>query len=76
MPKEDESSRLSQDEIARLRRLVEDDDRIEQLLEDAVFRERAWRHIRQWAGWISASIITAFALYKAILDLLIKKSGS
>lgn len=43
---------------------------------DVTFRKRVAQEIRRYAGWVSASIITSFALYKAVMDVLFKKGGS
>lgn len=41
-------------------------------LSDAEFRGRVGRELRRWASWASASIITAFAIYKAIIDVIMR----
>lgn len=44
-------------------------------LNNVAFRERIGRECRRWASWISASIITSFAIYKALVDIIFKKDG-
>lgn len=44
-------------------------------LDKVRFRERVRGGIMRWSGRLSAAIITGFALYKAVADLLWKKGG-
>ncbi len=66
MLEDDEIEPLSAEEIAAIR----------EHLSNMAFRERVGKEIRRWASWISASIITSFAIYKAIVDVILKKGGS
>ena len=55
------------------------DDEIEAVrehLNDVAFRERVKQEVRRYVSWISASIITGFAIYKAVVDVIFKKGGS
>lgn len=67
--------------------MVEDRDEVEPLSDEEIealrshlgnvaFRERVGKELKRYIGWLSASIITGFAIYKAIVDVLFKKAGS
>lgn len=66
MTEDDDDAVLSPDEVKRLRKRLADDE----------FRDRMRAFVMRWSGRISAAIITGFALYKAVIDLLFKKGGS
>lgn len=53
----DDSERpLTPEEIAKIRKLMESDDRVTWF----------WSSVRIWAGWISAAIIGFYGVYQAI----------
>lgn len=66
--------------------MIEDRDEVEPLSDEEIkdlrahlgnvaFRERVGRELKRYIGWLSASIITGFAIYKAIVDVILKKAG-
>lgn len=63
---DDDASLLSPEEVKRVRKRLADDE----------FRDRMRAFVMRWSGRISAAIITGFALYKAVADLIFKKGGS
>lgn len=63
---EHDDDELSPEEIRQLRRH----------LADVAFRDRMRAFLMRWSGRLSAAIITGFAVYKALVDLVFKKVGS
>lgn len=65
---EDDERPFSAEERARLRAILENDERVAWL----------WASMRVWAGYVSGAVVATYAIYKAVQDWaphLFKKVG-